>query len=252
MEFGGRQFTNRGTTENPIYDLSGDGSGGSFGDNVTRISGTIDKATAPRQSANQSSNALWYETLTNMLYLSDPLYDLSSFDINNPDLVTSLDIRVHAAVKDTRPVDTLSYGSRSDGTSVFDLSLRISRYPRDLGSTTGQFFPVYIDSHGHNVGNQFEFEDVNNSNPAEYISVHSRFGNTPSVYEWSNYQHYFKGGTDKHTFLTATLGPHQTAWLEVYSLNGKLHLGMAANHANVYDWTDTMEYTVEIRPSAGP
>jgi hypothetical protein len=28
MEFGGRQFANRGTTANPIYDLSGDGGGG--------------------------------------------------------------------------------------------------------------------------------------------------------------------------------------------------------------------------------
>lgn len=28
MEFGGRTFTNRGTTENPIYDLSGDGGSG--------------------------------------------------------------------------------------------------------------------------------------------------------------------------------------------------------------------------------
>jgi hypothetical protein len=219
--------------ETPIYQRTG---GGGSGLNMTKVSGSIDKNTAARESAHQVSNGLWYNTLTDVMYLSDELYDLSYFDVNNPNLAKTTDIRVHATVKDIRPVGSLSYGSYSGGTYVFDVSIRISKHLTEASNGNPAFPKSLAAASIGRLG---------------FVDAESDLSGPLYMNTWNSYAGgEFVGGAGKHTFFTAiNQSTGQTAWhmLELYSLDSKLHVGMCATHNGAYDWTDdTMEYAVEI------
>lgn len=195
------------------------------------------------------ANGVWRDRLTDMMYLSDELYDLSYFDIDNPDTARTTDIRVHAAAKDTRALGTNSSGSISAGTTLFDVDLRVSKHVMPTGDSGAGSVPLqfvkYVSTVGHSEYKIYPIESDNNTNTIEYVQIRERIGGHVGLEMWPLNGHYYQGTEAKHTFYTAR-GGNNTAWLELYSLNGKLHLGMAVNYNGAYDWTDTMEYEVEI------